>query len=174
MGNPVLNEVSRPVDQLDTPELHALVADMLATMAATNGAGLAAIQIGVPLRVMVFGVSFNPRYPTAEPVPTTVLVNPEITVTDETPVEFFEGCLSVPGLRGPVMRPDGIRYKGFDPKGNVIEATVKGFHSRVVQHELDHLDGRLFPSRVTDFTRFGFTEELEGAGVVPTPGKPAA
>jgi peptide deformylase len=117
---------------------------------------------------MIFGVEKkNPRYPTAGLVPQTVLINPEFVVVDETPVEFFEGCLSVPGLRGPVLRPTAIRYKGLTVEGEVIEREVDGFHARVFQHEMDHLDGILFPMRVKDFTRFGFTEELEVAGHVP-------
>jgi peptide deformylase len=173
MGNPLLNEVSKPVTAFDTAELHKLVEDMLATMKAVNGAGLAAVQVGVLLRVMIFGITKNPRYPDAEPVPTTVLINPEIEVVDSSPKEYFEGCLSVPGLRGPVLRPDGIRYRGYDQWGRRIDKTVRGFHARVVQHEFDHLEGRLFPSRVTDFTRFGFTEDLEAGGVIPKITPPA-
>ena len=160
MGDPRLLQVARPVERFDTPELHALVADMFDTMAVLNGAGLAAPQIGVDLRVVIFGVESNPRYPQAEPVPPTVLVNPliEPLVSDEE--EGWEGCLSVPGLRGWVPRIARIRYRGFDAAGAPIDRVVAGFHARVVQHECDHLDGILYPRRIRDLSRFGFTDEL--------------
>jgi peptide deformylase len=173
IGHPLLAKVSQPVPadgtpgSVGSPELNELIADMLATMQHVNGAGLAAVQIGVPVRVMIFGITKNPRYPDAEPVPTTVLVNPSVTVVDDTMCEYFEGCLSVPGLRGPVLRPRTVRYDGVDAAGQRIVREVSGFHARVFQHEYDHLDGRLFPSRITDFSRFGFTEELEKGGVIP-------
>ena len=160
MGNPRLLEPAVPVAAFATPQLRALVSDMLDTMRAANGAGLAAPQIGVGLQVVVFGFASSPRYPDAEPVPQTVLVNPVLTVLDEATEEAWEGCLSVPGLRGVVARPRQIRYCGFDAEGQAIERTVSGFHARVVQHECDHLNGILYPMRVRDFTRIGFTEEL--------------
>ncbi len=168
MGHPMLAQVSQavPQDQLGSPHLKTLVGNMLATMQAVNGAGLAAVQIGIPLRVMIFGTTKNPRYPDAEPVPTTVLVNPTVTVVDPKPCEYFEGCLSVPGLRGPVMRPSTVRYEAVDVEGMPIVREATGFHARVFQHEFDHLNGVLFPARVTDFARFGFTEELERGGLV--------
>ena len=160
MGNPKLLEPAAPVTAFATPELRALVGDMLDTMRAANGAGLAAPQIGVGLQVVVFGFSSSPRYPDADPVPQTVLVNPVMTVLDEHAEEAWEGCLSVPGLRGVVARPRQVRYRGFDAEGQAIDRTVSGFHARVVQHECDHLNGVLYPMRVRDFTRFGFTDEL--------------
>jgi peptide deformylase len=171
MGNPELLRRSAEVPRsaFGSATLKQLVADMLATMEATNGAGIAAIQIGVPLRVFAFGITHNPRYPDALPIPTTILVNPVVTaVRPADTCEFMEGCLSVPGLRGPVVRPKAVRYSAFAPDGTELaEKAVDGFHARVVQHELDHLDGVLFPHRVTDFTRFGFTEEIEAAGFLP-------
>ena len=160
MGDPVLLQRAAPVEQFDTPELHALIRDMEDTMAAMNGAGIAAPQIGVSLRVVIFGVGANPRYPDAEEVPYTVLVNPELTPLDEEMEEGWEGCLSVPGMRGVVPRYSRLRYTGFDQYGNRIDRTVSGFHARVVQHECDHLDGILYPMRIRDFSRFGFTEVL--------------
>ena len=160
MGDPRLWEVSTAVTSFATRELDALVADMRDTMAARNGAGLAAPQIGVPLRVVIFGVARNPRYPDAEPVAYTEIVNPVITLlTDETE-EGWEGCLSVPGLRGVVPRYTRLRYEGFDPAGVAIRREATGFHARVVQHECDHLDGVLYPMRMRDFTRFGYTDTL--------------
>ncbi len=168
MGDPRLLRVAQPVPAFDTPELHALVADLFDTMEAAHGAGLAAPQIGVDLQVVVFGFTTNPRYPDRPPVPTTVLCNPVITPLDDTRVEGWEGCLSVPGLRGKVPRHARIRYTGFDPLGRPIDRTVDGFHAVVVQHECDHLIGRLYPTRMTDLTQFGFTEvlfpELAAAG----------
>ena len=160
MGDPVLLQRAAPVEEFDTPELHALIRDMEDTMEAMNGAGIAAPQIGVSLRVVIFGVGANPRYPDAEEVPYTVLVNPELTPLDEEMEEGWEGCLSVPGMRGVVPRYSRLRYTGFDQYGNPIDRTVSGFHARVVQHECDHLDGILYPMRIRDFSRFGFTEVL--------------
>jgi peptide deformylase len=160
MGHPVLRERSKPVDKLGTPELRELVADMKETMAAQSGAGLAAPQIGVGLRVVIFGVDTNPRYPDAEPVPFTVLVNPTVTLLTREIENDWEGCLSVPGMRGVVPRYTMLRYTGFDEEGNPIDRTAEGFHARVVQHECDHLDGILYPQRMTDMRTFGFTKEL--------------
>lgn len=165
IGDPRLRRVSAPVDTLDTPELHALVGDMFDTMAAADGAGLAAPQIGVLKRVMIFGIEANPRYPDAEPVPTTVLVNPVYEVVDETRASGWEGCLSVPGMRGYVPRHAAIRYRGFDAHGKAIEREARGFHAVVFQHEFDHLDGILYPDRLEDRTLFGFEAELAEAGV---------
>jgi peptide deformylase len=153
--------VAKPVEKFDTPELHRLVADMFETMKAANGAGLAAPQIGVDLQLVIFGTDApNPRYPEAPPVPRTVLLNPAVTPLSDEEEEGWEGCLSVPGLRGVVPRWKAIRYSGFDPAGQRIERTAEGFHARVVQHECDHLIGRLYPTRMRDFTQFGFTEIL--------------
>lgn len=160
MGDERLLRVSQPVQRFDTPELHALIADMQDTMQALSGAGLAAPQIGVPLRVVIFGIDANPRYPDAEPVPQTVLINPVITPLDAAMEEGWEGCLSVPGMRGLVPRFQRLRYRGFDALGVVIDRTVQDFHARVVQHECDHLDGVLYPMRISDLRNFGFTEEL--------------
>ncbi len=161
MGEPRLLRIAKPVERFDTPELHALVADLFETMHDANGAGLAAPQIGVDLRVVIFGfANSNQRYPDAEPVPETVLVNPVIEMLEPLEVEDWEGCLSVPGMRGVVPRRDRIRYRGFDQHGAAIDRIASGFHARVVQHECDHLDGILYPMRIRDFTRFGFTEEL--------------
>ena len=161
MGDPRLLRVARPVEQFDTPELHQLVADMFETMKAANGAGLAAPQIGVDLQLVIFGTDApNPRYPDAPPVPRTVLLNPVITPLSDEEEEGWEGCLSVPGLRGIVPRWKAIRYSGCDVQGRPIERTADSFHARVVQHECDHLIGRLYPSRITDFSRFGFTDVL--------------
>ncbi len=161
MGDPRLLRVAQPVTAFDTPELHQLVADMEETMAAANGAGLAAPQIGVDLQLVIFGTGApNPRYPDAPVVPRTVLLNPVITPLGDEQEEGWEGCLSVPGLRGVVPRWRRIRYQGFDLQGRAIEREVDGFHARVVQHECDHLQGVLYPMRVRDFSRFGFTEVL--------------
>ena len=160
MGHPVLRERAKPVESFATPELQALLADMKETMAAKNGAGLAAPQIGVSQRLVIFGVDHNPRYPDAEPVPFTVLVNPKIVVLTREIEEDWEGCLSVPGMRGVVPRYKKLRYSGFDVDGNPFERIAEGFHARVVQHECDHLDGILYPQRMTDLSRFGFNEEL--------------
>ncbi len=160
MGDPRLLRIAQPVRAFDTPELHALVADLFETMAAARGAGLAAPQIGVDLQVVVFGFDRNPRYPDAPPVPTTVLVNPTITPLSDDEADGWEGCLSVPGLRGVVPRWTHIRYSGFDAHGRPIEREAEGFHARVVQHECDHLIGRLYPTRMRDLTRLGFTDVL--------------
>src|SRR5882672_1240234 len=160
MGHPILRERARPVEKFATPELRALLQDMQDTMAAKTGAGLAAPQIGVSQRVVIFGVEKNERYPDAEPVPFTVLVNPKIVILTREVEEEWEGCLSVPGMRGLVPRYTKLRYTGFDVEGNPIDRVAEGFHARVVQHECDHLDGILYPQRMTDLSRFGFNEEL--------------
>lgn len=161
MGDPRLLRVAQPVTDFDTDELHLLVADMFDTMQAVNGAGLAAPQIGVDLQLVIFGTAeVNPRYPDAPVVPRTVLLNPVITQLGDEEEEGWEGCLSVPGLRGVVPRFARIHYSGFDLYGDPIERTVDGFHARVVQHECDHLIGKLYPMRVRDFSRFGYTEVL--------------
>lgn len=160
MGDPRLWQVAEPIIEFDTPELHRLIADMFDTMAAVGGAGLAAPQVGVGQQLVIFGFEQNPRYPEAPPVPPTVLINPLITPLAETEEEGWEGCLSVPGLRGMVPRWQHIRYQGFDQYGQTIDREVTGFHARVVQHECDHLIGKLYPMRIRDFTRFGFTEIL--------------
>jgi peptide deformylase len=159
MGDPRLLRVARPVERFDA-ELAAVVQDMFDTMADRNGAGLAAPQIGVDLRVVIFGFEHNPRYPDAEPVPVTVLVNPVVEPLSQDEEEGWEGCLSVPGMRGWVPRFTRIRYRGRDASGAPIERIAEGFHARVVQHECDHLDGVLYPRRIRDLTRFGFIEEL--------------
>jgi len=160
MGDPRLLRIAPPVTAFDTPELHALVADMFDTMEAANGAGLAAPQIGVDLQLVIFGFTRNERYPEAPPVPRTVLCNPVIEPLDGVTEEGWEGCLSVPGLRGVVPRWSRIRYRGVDPTGAPIERKADGFHARVVQHECDHLIGRLYPTRMTDLTKLGFTSVL--------------
>jgi peptide deformylase len=160
MGDPRLLRVAQPVRAFDTPELHALVDDLFETMHAVDGAGLAAPQIGVDLALVIFGFKQNQRYPDAPPVPETVLVNPVITPLSGEEIEGWEGCLSVPGLRGVVPRYVRIRYSGFDPRGRPIEREAEGFHARVVQHECDHLVGKLYPMRIRDFSRFGFTSVL--------------
>jgi peptide deformylase len=160
MGHPLLQQVAVPVERFGTAELRELVADMDDTMRARNGAGLAAPQIGVSLRVVIFEVTRNPRYPQAEPVPYTVLINPVLDPLGDERDEAWEGCLSVPGLRGVVARHSNLRYRGFDLEGRSIDRTVTGFHARVVQHEVDHLDGILYPMRVADMRRFGFEDEL--------------
>lgn len=164
MGDPRLWQKARPVEQFATPELHALIADMEETMRHLDGAGLAAPQIGVDLRVVIFGVDRNPRYPDAEQVPWTVLINPVLKPLSSEIEEGWEGCLSVPGLRGCVARWSRLRYTGFDAFGGAIDRSVAGFHARVVQHECDHLDGILYPMRIRDLTRFGFVEELFPGG----------
>lgn len=160
MGDPRLLRIAEPVAKFDTPELHALIADMFETMHSLNGAGLAAPQIGVNLRLVIFGFSSSPRYPDADAVPETVLINPVITFIGDDQEDGWEGCLSVPGLRGVVPRYRSLRYQGFDQYGKAIDRTATGFHARVVQHECDHLDGVLYPMRVRDFTRFGYTDVL--------------
>jgi len=160
MGDSRLLQVSAPVSAFGTPELRALVQDLQDTMAALNGAGIAAPQIGVALQVVIFGVGANPRYPDAEQVPYTILCNPAITPLDDTHEEAWEGCLSVPGMRGMVPRHARVRYTGCDLDGDPIDRTVSGFHARVVQHECDHLWGILYPMRIKDMSRFGFSEVL--------------
>ena len=158
MGNPVLLERSGEIHDFNTRELNELIQDMKDTMTHLNGAGLAAPQIGELKRVVIFGFDSNERYPEASAVPFTVLINPTTHSLDETMEEGIEGCLSVPGLSGSVPRYNNIRYQGFDPSGTVIDRVVTGFHARVVQHECDHLNGILYPSRIKDFTTFGFIE----------------
>jgi peptide deformylase len=160
MGDPRLLREAERVTEFDTPQLHALIADMFETMHAANGAGLAAPQIGVNLQLVIFGVSNNARYPEAPAVPETVLLNPVITPLSDDMEDGWEGCLSVPGLRGMVPRYKRLRYQGVDQFGNVIDREVDDFHARVVQHECDHLWGILYPMRITDFTQFGYTEVL--------------
>ncbi|MEO3712988.1 peptide deformylase [Roseateles flavus] len=160
MGDERLLRQAQPVREFGTPALEALVQDMLDTMKAANGAGLAAPQIGVDLQLVIFGFERNERYPEAPPVPLTVLLNPVIVPLGEEEEEGWEGCLSVPGLRGVVPRFKRIRYSGVDPQGQPIEREAEGFHARVVQHECDHLIGRLYPSRIRDFSRFGYTSVL--------------
>ena len=161
MGDERLLRIAEPVTAFDTPELHALIADMRETMAAVNGAGLAAPQIGVNQQLVIFGSDVaNPRYPNRPTIPVTVLINPVITPLSDAEESDWEGCLSVPGLRGEVPRWAHIRYTGFDEYGQPLDRTVEGFHARVVQHECDHLIGKLYPMRVRDFTKFGYTEVL--------------
>jgi peptide deformylase len=160
MGDPCLLQKAAPIERFGTPELADLLHDMRDTMAALNGAGLAAPQIGVSLRVVIFGVQRNPRYPQAEEVPFTVLCNPVLTALGDETEEGWEGCLSVPGMRGLVPRHAHLRYTGFDADGVRIEREVSGFHARVVQHECDHLDGVLYPMRIRDLRNFGFAEVL--------------
>ena len=161
MGDPRLLRVAQPVTEFDTDELHLLIGDMFETMRSVNGAGLAAPQMGVDLQLVIFGTDApNPRYPDAPLVPRTVLLNPVITPIGSLEEDGWEGCLSVPGLRGVVPRFSNIRYTGFDQYGDAIDRTVDGFHARVVQHECDHLIGKLYPMRIRDFTQFGFTEVL--------------
>jgi len=161
MGDPRLLRQALPVSHFDTPELHQLLQDMADTMAAADGAGLAAPQIGENVRIVIFGSGqFNPRYPDQAPVPRTVLINPVLTPLDDEQESGWEGCLSLPGLRGQVPRFRRVRYQGLDPWGQTIEREVEGFHARVVQHECDHLDGRLYPMRMRDFTQFGYTSVL--------------
>ncbi|HEU4351170.1 MAG TPA: peptide deformylase [Burkholderiales bacterium] len=168
MGDPRLWQKSRPVGDFNTGELNELLQDMRDTMAHLNGAGLAAPQIGVPLRAVIFGVTANPRYPDIEPVPDTVLINPVLTPLSGEEEEGWEGCLSVPGMRGWVPRFRKLRYAGYDERGRRFQRDVEGFHARVVQHEVDHLDGILYPMRIRDLAKFGFNEELfPGANLPP-------
>ena len=160
MGDPVLFQKAKPVEAFDTSELHALIQDMQDTMESMNGAGIAAPQIGVSLRVVIFGVGHNPRYPDAEQVPYTVLINPVLKAMCDDMEDGWEGCLSVPGMRGVVPRFTRLHYTGFDQYGQPIDRLVSGFHARVVQHECDHLDGILYPMRIQDLTRFGYTDVL--------------
>jgi len=160
MGDPRLFEVAKPVTAFDTPQLHEMVQDMHHTMEALDGAGLAAPQIGIGLQVVIFGVKRNPRYPDAEEVPYTVLINPKIAPLDQEMEEGWEGCLSVPGMRGLVPRYQRLRYQGYDQYGKIIEYSVSGFHARVVQHECDHLQGILYLMRIRDMRNFGYSEVL--------------
>lgn len=160
MGDARLLHIAKPVIHFDTQQLHDLLVDMRDTMQALNGVGLAAPQIGVGLRVVIFGVQHSPRYPDVEGVQETVLINPVITPLGDAMEEDWEGCLSVPGLRGLVPRHAHIRYQGVDEYGDPVDRTVSGFHARVVQHECDHLDGILYPMRIRDMSKFGYTEEL--------------
>jgi len=166
MGNPVLLQVARPVTDFNCVQLDQLLADMFDTMRALNGAGLAAPQIGVQQRVVIFGFDENPRYPDAPDIPLTVLINPQIEVLGERMQEQWEGCLSVPGMRAMVPRYQHIRYSGFDQQGIHFEREVSDFHARVVQHECDHLDGILYPQRVHNMQTFGFREALENCGLL--------
>ena len=168
LGDPRLRQVSAPLSNLADPQLPLLLADLHDTMAAHGGAGLAAPQIGVPLRVVVFGTdAINPRYPQEPPVPRTVLINPVLTPLSDERQPSWEGCLSVPGLRGRVNRWLRLRVQGFNGEGQTIDQVVEGFHARVVQHECDHLDGVLFPDRLSDPQAFGYIEELSAAGLIP-------
>jgi len=160
MGDPRLLRIAKPVEAFGTTELYTLIADMFETMHAAGGVGLAAPQIGIDLQVVIFGFEHSDRYPDAPPVPRTILLNPMITPLSPDREEGWEGCLSVPGMRGAVPRYTRIFYSGFDPSGAPIEREAEGFHARVVQHEVDHLLGRLYPSRIEDFSKFGFTEVL--------------
>ncbi len=160
MGDERLLRKAREVDRFDTRDLHGLITDMFETMRSLDGAGLAAPQIGVELRVVIFGFGSSPRYPDAPPVPETVLINPMLTPLSETMEDGWEGCLSVPGLRGVVPRYSMLRYTGFDVRGQPIDRSVDGFHARIVQHECDHLDGILYPMRIKDLSRFGFHDVL--------------
>lgn len=169
LGHPTLSRVAETVGEFNTPALHALVRDMLDTMAAESGVGLAAPQIGVSQRLVVFGTQDNPRYPGREPVPTTVLVNPQIQPLGDDMEEDWEGCLSIPQMRGWVPRHRHILYLGFDAEGRPIEREASGFHARVVQHECDHLDGLLFPQRMRDLSRLGF-EQADFPPADDTPG----
>ncbi len=167
MGDPVLLQVAAPVEKFETAELHELLTDMRDTMQAMNGAGIAAPQIGVSKQVVIFGFDSNPRYPDAEAVPLTVLINPTLEFIGDEMEEGWEGCLSVPGMRGIVPRYKRLRYRGFDENGQPIDRTVSDFHARVVQHECDHLIGKLYPMRITDFSRFGFVDTLFPGQEVP-------
>ena len=166
MGDPRLLRIAKPVTEFATPELNALIADLFDTMRAKNGVGIAAPQIGVDLRVVIFGFEHNARYPEAPPVPQTVLINPVILPLTSERDQGWEGCLSVPGMRGVVRRFTKIKYSGFDVDGNAIERIADDFHARVVQHECDHLDGVLYPQRIDDMTQFGFNEELFPSGTL--------
>jgi peptide deformylase len=160
MGDALLLQSAADVEAFDTPELHALINDMQDTMQYMNGAGIAAPQIGVSQRVVIFGVGHNPRYPDAEQVPYTILINPVLTFVGDEMEDGWEGCLSVPGMRGIVSRYQRLHYRGFDQYGQVIDRLVSGFHARVVQHECDHLDGVLYPMRIQDLRQFGYTDVL--------------
>ena len=166
MGHPLLSQSATEVQDFNTAALDNLIGDMLDTMRAEDGVGLAAPQIGISKRVVVFGFDQNPRYKDAPPVPLTVLINPVINPVDDTMEDGWEGCLSVPGMRGLVPRYRRIEYQGFDASGTPVQVKAEGFHARVVQHECDHLDGILYPQRVRDFTRFGYIAELVDAGLL--------
>lgn len=165
MGHPVLRKIADPVTEFNTPALDGLIEDMFDTMLAMDGAGLAAPQIGISKRLVIFSVGTNPRYPDAEAVPETVLINPQIELVGEAMQDDWEGCLSIPGMRGLVPRYAEIIYRGQDRNGQDFERRVSGFHARVVQHEVDHLDGILYPQRIRDMQRFGFVEELTGMNI---------
>jgi peptide deformylase len=167
MGDARLLQISQPVRDIPSAELNQLLGDMRDTMQAHSGAGIAAPQIGVPLRVVIFGLMHNPRYPDAEPVPDTVLINPKIDFLDDDTEDGWEGCLSVPGMRGLVPRFTRLRYQGFDENANAIDRTVTGFHARVVQHEVDHLNGVLYPMRIRDLRQFGFSAALFPGEILP-------
>lgn len=164
LGDPRLLQTASEVSRFNNPELDALIEDMFDTMAAEEGAGLAAPQIGIGLRVVIFGFESNPRYPDNNPVPKTILINPKITPLNDTKEDGWEGCLSVPHMRGVVSRFSHIRYTGFDASGSTIDVTAEGFHARVVQHECDHLDGIIYTQRLVDPLKFGFTDELLNSG----------
>ena len=168
LGDPRLFEVASEVSDFNNPELDMLIEDMFDTMAAEDGAGLAAPQIGIGVRVVIFGFENNPRYPDSAAVPRTILINPQISALSNELEDGWEGCLSVPGMRGVVSRFKHIRYKGFDAAGEVIDVEASGFHARVVQHECDHLDGIIYTQRITDPLKFGFTEELLNSGQLAT------
>jgi len=168
LGDPRLFASTTEVNEFNTAELDNLIQDMFDTMAAEDGAGLAAPQIGVGLRVAIFGFDSNPRYPESEAIPKTVLINPMITALREKKEDGWEGCLSVPGMRGVVSRFTHIRYTGYDASGNSLDVAADGFHARVVQHECDHLDGIIYTQRLSDPLKFGFTEELLRSGQLPT------
>lgn len=166
MGNPVLLQQAEPVNNFDTAELHELIIDMRDTMHHANGAGIAAPQIGISLQVVIFGLLNNPRYPDEAPLKEQVLINPEITIREKETVEGWEGCLSVPGMRGLVPRFKKISYSGFDEKGNQRTVEADGFHARVIQHECDHLWGMLYPMRMTDMSKLGFTDEINASATM--------
>ena len=162
MGEPLLLQEAAlvPVEKISSSEIQNIIQDMLDTMKAANGTRLAVPQIGIPLQIVVFGFESNSRYPNEAPISQTILINPTITPLENTQEDGWEGCLSIPGLRGLVPRYTSIRYQGYDEKGEIIDRSVKGFHARVVQHECDHLAGKLYPTRIKDMTKFGFTEVL--------------
>jgi len=164
LGDPQLFKVASEVCEFNHPELDSLIEDMFDTMEAADGAGLAAPQIGIGLRIAIFGFDNNPRYPDENTVPKTILINPKITPLSDEKEEAWEGCLSVPGMRGIVSRHRHIRYTGFDASGTAIDVEAEGFHARVVQHECDHLDGIIYTQRLTDPLKFGFTDELQLSG----------
>lgn len=164
IGNPILRQATESITAFDTPDLHNLIQDMKDTMEANNGAGLAAIQIGITKQVMIFGIEKNPRYPDVETIPSTTIINPKYEVLNKEKEDGWEGCLSVPGMRGLVPRYKQIRYYGFDEFGAVIEREVTNFHARVFQHEFDHLEGVLYPDKIEKKNCFGFIEELDNSG----------